>query len=914
MDLGGSVRHSRSLLSSGHWHSSPIAEVLVRLKVGQEPLTQEMAAARIKIFGPNDLPAPKRPGPIRRFLRQFHNLLLYIMLVAAGITALLGDWIDSGVLLGAVIVNVIIGFIQEGRAEKALEALHAMLPSSAVVVRNGAQISIPASQLVPGDRVLLAAGDRVPADLRLTSVHELRIDESPLTGESSPVDKNTQACPADCPVSERANMAFSGTFAVYGRAEGIVVETGSRTELGKINAMLSAIPELATPLTRQINRFGRYLALAILSVAALLFWLGVEWRDLTAVNMFTLVVALAASAIPEGLPAIITITLALGVQRMAHRRAIVRRLPAVESLGSVTTICTDKTGTLTRNEMTVQRIVTSDSVVDVSGAGYSPKGGFSVEGVPIDPHHHPLLAKVLTAGLLCNEALYEPRDGHWILQGDPTEGALLVVAAKAGMWQTNVLGAWQRRGLLPFESVHRFMAAHLTDPEGQHWIFAKGAPERVFDFCKEQLELTGGRPLNVEFWKHAVISAAAQGLRILALASKASPPINGRLDHRDVEEGLTLLGIVGIMDPPRPEARPSVQECHNAGISVKMFTGDHLATAQSIGARIGIGLHSAAVEGSDLSHLSAADFRITALSSEIFARTSPEDKLRLVQALRSAGEVVAMTGDGVNDAPALKQADVGVAMGMNGTEVARQAADIILADDNFATITAAIREGRAVYDNIQKFILFMLPTNGGEALVVIASVVLHTALALTPSQILWINMVTSSTLGLALAFEPAECDIMKRAPHPPGESLISRFFVWRLIYVSILMTLAALGLFYWEYEHGTDLPVARTMCVTTIVISEAFYLFCSRSFFATTFSWEALTGNRMVLLSVAACIPLQWAYSATGLMQLIFESTPLTAVQWLKTVGAASFVFFGSEAEKWALRCFKKLRPDFRSS
>lgn len=828
------------------------------------------------------------------------------MLAAAGITALLGDWIDAGVLLGAVIVNVIIGFIQEGRAEAALEALHAMLPVSATVLRKEGRITLPAAQLVPGDRVVLAAGDRIPADLRLTSVQELRIDESPLTGESSPVEKRLEACEADCPVSERSDMAFSGTFAVYGRAEGIVIETGPRTELGKINAMLSAIPDLATPLTRQINRFGQYLAVAILSVAAVVFWLGVEWRDLPAINMLTLVVALAASAIPEGLPAIITITLALGVQRMAQRNAIVRRLPAVESLGSVTTICTDKTGTLTRNEMTVQRIITTEAAVDVSGVGYAPTGQFSVSGTPLDLRQHPVLTRILEAGLLCNEALYEQRDGHWVLHGDPTEGALLVAAAKAGLWQADARNTWQRRSLLPFESIHRFMAAHLTDSEGQHWILAKGAPERVLDFCTDQLTASGTIPLDVEFWRHAISSAAAQGLRILALAAKAAPPENGSIAHGDIAEGFTLLGVVGIMDPPRPEARPAVEECHMAGIGVKMFTGDHLATARSIGARIGIGLHAPAVEGARLSQMTHPEFRAAALASEIFARTSPEDKLRLVQALRAAGQIVAMTGDGVNDAPALKQADVGVAMGMKGTEVARQAADIILADDNFATIAAAVREGRAVYENIKKFILFMLPTNGGEALVVIASVVLHTALALTPAQILWINMVTSSTLGLALAFEPAEWDIMKRAPRAPKESLISGFFVWRLIYVSVLMTVAALGLFYWEYEHGTALPIARTLCVTTIVFSEALYLFCSRSFFASALSWQALTGNRMVLLSVAVCMPLQWAYSETGLMQLIFDSTPLTALQWLKAMGAAAFVLVGSEAEKWVLRLLQR--------
>ncbi|MDX9707203.1 MAG: cation-transporting P-type ATPase, partial [Azospira sp.] len=780
------------------WHALTGEQAEAQFGSGPAGLSEAEAEARLARFGPNRLAPEKRRSALRRFLAQFHNILLYVMIGAAGITAALGHWVDTGVLIAAVVVNAMIGFIQEGKAESALDAIRAMLSPHATVIRDGRRREIDADGLVPGDRVFLASGDRVPADLRLLSVTALRVDEAALTGESLPVEKETAAVEADASLGDRFCMAYAGTMVVFGQATGIVVATASNTELGRINRMLAGIRALSTPLLRQIDRFGRMLATAILALSAATFALGTLWRGQPPADMFMMVVALAASAIPEGLPAIITITLALGVQRMARRRAIVRRLPAVEALGSVTVICSDKTGTLTRNEMTVQRIVCAGHVFDVGGVGYAPFGDFSVDGRHIDLERHPALALALRAGVLCNDARLVEEDGTWRVEGDPTEGALLVAGSKAGFPAHAGDAAWPREDTIPFESQHRFMATLHSDGDGEPWIFVKGAPERVFEMCERQFDHDGERAIDIDYWRRMATDTAAQGLRLLALACRRAVPAGARLDFADVESGFTLLALVGIVDPPREEAVAAVAECHHAGIRVKMITGDHVETARAIGAQLAIGVGRPAMTGAEVALMSEAELCRAVMEVDVFARASPEHKLRLVQALQADGQVVAMTGDGVNDAPALKCADVGVAMGMKGTEAAKEAADMVLADDNFATIASAVRQGRAVYDNLKKFVLFMLPTNGGEALVVIAAILFELALPLTPAQVLWINMVTSSTLGLALAFEPAERGIMSRPPRPPGEALLSGFFIWRVIFVSVLMMTGALGLFLWE--------------------------------------------------------------------------------------------------------------------
>ncbi|TAH52095.1 MAG: cation-transporting P-type ATPase [Betaproteobacteria bacterium] len=888
--------------SDTRWHALPSEEVQQALRTGAQGLSADEARRRLERHGPNRLAPPRRRGPLLRLLLQFHNVLLYVMLGAATITALLGHWVDTGVLVAAVVVNAVIGFIQEGKAEAALDAIRAMLSPHATVIRDGSRREIDAAELVPGDVVVLASGDRVPADLRLFAVKDLRIEEAALTGESLPAEKALAPVAPDAPLGDRTGMAYSGTVVVYGQATGIVVATGDDTELGRINDMLAAVGHQATPLLRKIDQFGRVLAIAILAAAALTFAIGTLWRGHPPAEMFMMVVALAASAIPEGLPAILTVTLALGVQRMARRNAIVRHLPAVETLGSVTVICSDKTGTLTRNEMTVQRVVIAHHAVDVGGIGYAPVGDFSIDGRLIDVDRHPALARAILGGVLCNDARLREEDDLWRVEGDPTEGALLVLGDKAGISLHAAAERLPRIDSIPFESEHRFMATHHRDRDGASWIYLKGAPERILDLCDRQLQHDGEQPLDADFWRRMATDTAAQGLRLLAIACRQASPAGDRLGFGDVQAGYTMLALVGIIDPPRAEAIDAVAECHHAGIRVKMITGDHAETARAIGAQLAIGVGKPAITGAEVALMDDAELRRVAMDVDVFARASPEHKLRLVRALQDDGQVVAMTGDGVNDSPALKRADVGVAMGMKGTEAAKEAADMVLADDNFATIATAVREGRAVYDNLKKFILFMLPTNGGEALVVIAAILFELTLPLTPAQVLWINMVTSSTLGLALAFEPAEHGIMARRPRPPGAPLLSGFFVWRVTMVSLLMMTGALGLFLWELELGNDIETARTMAVNAVVAAEMFYLLNSRHILASVLTHDGLLGNRVALAAIAACIPLQLAFTHLPAMQAIFGSSDLTALEWGKVAAAGMMVFAVAELEKLVIR------------
>ncbi|MEO1767726.1 cation-transporting P-type ATPase [Thiobacter aerophilum] len=894
------------------WHALDGEAVLVRLDARREGLTSEEAARRRARFGVNALPAPRQRGPLMRFLLQFHDLLIYVLLASAGVTAFMGHWVDTGVILGVVVINALIGFIQEGKAKAALEAIRGLLSPRAQVLRDGRRQEVDAAELVPGDIIFLAAGDRVPADVRLLSVKGLRVDEALLTGESMPVDKQVAAVGADAPLIDRSTMAWSGTLVTSGQGMGVVVATGALSEIGRISELLADVAPLETPLLRRMAQFGRWLTVLILTIAGATFAYGTLLKGFSASEMFLVAVGLAVAAIPEGLPAIITITLAVGVQAMAKRNAIVRRLPAVEALGAVTVIVSDKTGTLTRNEMTVQVLLTAERSLEVTGVGYAPEGCFQADGKEVLPEAEPLLIEVARLSALCNDASLHREGDEWRLSGDPTEGALLTLAMKVGLDPGFEAEAWPRTDVIPFESEHRFMATLHHDHAGHGVIYLKGAPERILALCHWQWTPTGPRPLDAQRWHSAMARVAARGMRLLALAMKPAAPGQRELRFQDVEDGgFTLLAVAGLTDPPREEARRAVAACLAAGIRVSMITGDHALTARAIGNQLGLRPDGEVrvLAGSEIDALDDAGLRQTVRETEVFARASPEHKLRLVQAFQANGEVVAMTGDGVNDAPALKRADVGVAMGRKGTEAAKEAAEIVLADDNFATIASAVEEGRTIYDNIRKAIVFILPTNGGQAGVLVAAVLLGLdVLPITPVQILWVNMVTSVTLALALAFEPAEPDIMQRPPRNPREPVLSTFMLWRVAFVSVLLVGASLGLFLWELARATPVEVARTAAVNLLMVGEAFYLLNCRRLLRPVPPWQAFTGNRWIAVSVGVLLLLQLAFTYAPVMQRLFHTAPLDVPAWSRILLFGLAVLVLVELEKKVVRLGSQLK------
>lgn len=879
-----------------NWHALSPDTVLAEQQTGDTGLNSAEAAQRLAVHGSNRLTPPKRRGPLLRFLLQFHNVLIYVLLGAAGVTAALGHWVDTSVIFGVVFINSLIGFVQEGKAEKSLEAIRNMLSLHAAVLRDGRRQEIDAVELVPGDVVLLASGDKVPADLRLIETRSLRIEEATLTGESEPVEKSSDPVAEDAPIGDRTCMAYSGTLVVFGQGRGVVVATGDATEIGRIGRMLSEVDAVETPLTRQMAQFGRWLTAAILVLAGFTLAFGTLVHGQPVGEMFLAAVGLAVAAIPEGLPAIMTITLAIGVQRMAGRNAIIRRMPAVETLGAVTTICSDKTGTLTKNEMTVLRLATADALVDVSGVGYAPHGGFTVDGREVDPVR---LIDVARAALLCNDATLREANGEWKLEGDPTEGALLTLALKLGLDARFEAEALPRIDVIPFESEHRFMATLHHDHAGHAFAFVKGAPERVIGMCARHRAGGEDRPIDPDFWHARIDDLAAQGFRVLALAMVPMDKGKRELAFADVEGGLTLLALAGIMDPPREEAIRAVAVCHSAGIRVKMITGDHAVTAAAIARSMGMQVSGGrALTGAEIEALDAAALRQAVREVDVFARASPEHKLRLVEAMQANGEVASMTGDGVNDAPALKRADVGVAMGHKGTEAAKEAAEMVLADDNFASIAAAVEEGRAVYDNLRKAVVYVLPTSVGQASMVLIAVLLDMTLPITPVQILWVNMVTAVTLSLAIAFERPEPGLMARPPRDPREPLVNGFMFWRIGFVTVLLVATSFGMFLWELERGMELEFARTAAVNTLVMGQIVYLFNCRRLKGSVLSREGLLGNAIALKATAVLIALQLAMTHLPFKQALFGTDHLDAETWLRVILAGVLVLFAVEAEK----------------
>ena len=886
-----------------HWHERSVETVLSLLGAEASGLTATEAAERLRTLGPNRLPEPRRAGPVVRFLRQFHNLLIYVLLAAAAVTAVLGHPVDTGVILAVVLVNAVVGFVQEGKAEQALSAIRDMLAPEARVLRDGRRTLAPAESLVPGDVVLLEAGDRVPADLRVISSHGLRIQEAVLTGESVPVEKATAPVDRDAPLGDRRSMAFSGALVSAGTGRGVVVATGSATEIGRISGMLETVESTATPLLRQMEAFARTITVAILAIAALILVFGYFASGMSFSDIFMAVVGLSVAAIPEGLPAILTVTLAIGVQGMAARRAIVRRLPAIEALGSVSVICSDKTGTLTKNEMTVASVATARRLFRVSGAGYAPHGGITLEGREVDVAAHPLLGELARGAILCNDADVAEVDGRWSVTGDPMEGALVSFGWKAGHAPAALREANPQTDAIPFDAAHRFMATLHHDHEGAAAIHVKGAPERVIAMCASQHgEENGREALDPDYWDARAQEIAAGGQRVLAIAAKAADPAKGTLTFDDVDGDLTLLGLVGLIDPPREEAVAAVAECRAAGIRVKMITGDHAGTAAAIARALGLENADDVLTGAQIDQLGTDALRDAAQRVDVFARTSPEHKLRLVEALQAGGAAVAMTGDGVNDAPALKRADIGVAMGRTGTEAAKEAAEIVLADDNFATIAEAVRAGRTVYDNLKKAIVFLLPVNGGEALALVVALLLGLTLPITPVQILWVNMVSSVVLGMALAFEGPEPDIMRRPPRRADEPILSRFVLWRVGFVSLLFCAGIFGMFTFAQAQGASLEEARTVAVNTLVVMEIFYLFSVRFLNTTSLSLRAALGTRPVLVAIAAVSVLQVGFTYAPFMEAFFDTRPLGLLQGLAVVAVGPLLLLILEIEKRVLR------------
>ena len=894
------------------WHALDHHAALSRHEVEPDQgLTEEEAGRRLSRHGPNRLPEHPGKSAWARFAEQLAAPLVLVLIAAGIVTALLGEWVDSSVIFGVVLVNAVIGYLQEGKAAAALAALAKSVATEVTVLRGGQRLRIDAAGLVPGDIVILAAGDKVPADLRLLRGKELRTVEAALTGESLPVQKHFETLPEETVLADRRNMAYAGTTVVSGQGSGLVVATGAATETGRISGLIAAAPDLATPLTRKMAAFANLLLWAILGLAALTFVIG-TLRGETAFDMFMAAVALAVGAIPEGLPAAITVTLAIGVARMARRRAIVRHLPAVEALGSTTVICSDKTGTLTENAMTVRALWAGGLLYEVSGHGYAPEGDFLLNGQKVGaggtaPAGMETAKEALLAGMLCNDAGLAHDKGQWQITGDPTEAALLVAAHKAGLDEATVASLFPRVDELPFESARQTMAT-LHAVGGERVLYAKGALEKLLPACSHVLDGQNRvAPLDTALRDNIGAAAAAlaqQGLRVLALCRHSGH--DDFLDPTHLEAGLTFLGLAGMIDPPRPRAVGAVRACHSAGIRVKMITGDHADTALAIARRLNIVPDGGrALTGSQLAALDDAALAAAVHEVDVFARVEPEQKLRLVRALQANGEIVAMTGDGVNDAPALKSADIGIAMGMAGTEVAKEAAAMVLTDDNFATIEAAVEEGRGIFDNLVKFITWTLPTNFGEGLVILAAIVAGVTLPITPLQILWINMTTAVLLGLPLAFEPVEGNVMRRPPRPPAAPLLDRVLIDRIVLVGVLMLAGAFGLFLLALERGASIEEARSIAVNVFVAIETAFLFNCRSL--TQPLWRvAPFSNLWVWGGAGAMLLLQAMFTYLPLFHELFGTAPIGLQAWLEIGAVALAALLVMEGEKALRRALRR--------
>lgn len=867
------------------WHALEVDEVRTHLETDLESgLTTESVTRRQEEFGKNVLPEKEKTPEIIKFLRQFNDVLVYVLLAAAVVTGFLGEYIDTIVIVLVVTIIGVVGYLQENKAEEALEGIKKLLETKAIVIRNGKQSEIDSSDLVVGDVLVLAAGDKVPADARVVQAEKFKVEESALTGEATTVEKKPDVVKEDAVLADRKNMVYSGTSVVTGSAKAIVTAIGEGTELGQINASISEVQTVKTPLIRQTTKFGQTVSIAILIISVVIYAFGYFLREYEPVELMLTTIGLAVAAIPEGLPAVISIILALGVRNMAEQKAIVRSLPSVETLGAVSVICTDKTGTLTKNEMTVKQIVTAKHDIEVSGSGYAPNGNLELNGQPFDLDDDESMIDLLTVGKTCNDAQLYEEDGNWVINGDPTEACLLTVAEKA----ERPIERLKVISKIPFDSEYKYMAT-LVDYKGERMIFVKGAPDRLFDMVSSE-------DFKQDYWDEKRKEIADRGQRVLGAGLKRVDSSKVSIDHEDVEDGLTFLGLFGIVDPPRPEAIEAVAACRDAGIRIKMITGDHKDTAVAIAKELGMEVEGA-LEGRELTDMTDEEIKEASVHNDVFARTSPNDKLRLVKGLQENGLITAMTGDGVNDAPALKRADIGIAMGIKGTEVAKEASQMILVDDNFKTIYNAVREGRRVYDNLKKTILFLLPTNGGQALLVAMSILLGAAAPLSPVQILWVNMVVAITLSLAIAFEPLEESTMKRPPRPANVPLLSRYYIFRVIFVSIIIGGGSLWINYMLGDFNYSTEKLQTITLNAIVMAQLFHLYNCRTELAPAFN-RHFFDNKIAFLVSALLIALQLFITYVPFMHTLFGTASLTWEDWIYPVAFGAVVFIIVEIEK----------------
>ena len=895
-----------------NWYSVGIEET-IRLTESDsvKGLSENEIKERLQIFGKNLLPEKKKQSVIIRFLKHFNDILIYVLFAAAIINIFLKKYIDTVIILLVTVVNASIGFFQENKAEKALADIKKMLSLKAQVIRNGQREEIDASELTIGDIVLLSPGDKVPADLRLIKTDNLKIEESPLTGESVPSEKTTGALSAETMLGDRINMAFSSTTVSAGTGMGVVVGVGEHTEIGKINQMMSTVEELTTPLLKQTAQFGKMVSVVILAGAAIIFLFGYFFRQYETYQLLLSVIGLAIAAIPEGLPAILAIILSIGVQNMAKRNAIVRTLPSVETLGSVSVICSDKTGTLTKNEMTVQALETRAGEYLVTGTGYMPEGDILSDGKKVDFAKESLLKELTECFKICNDAsLSKDEDGLWTIKGDPTEGSLITLFYKADINHNDV----KRISTIPFDSEYKYMAT-LIEKDNHNVIYIKGAPDKLLSMAEREITDQGEKSFDKKYWNDKISQLALRGLRVIGAAYKIVDKKVKTINHDDIQNGIVLLGLAGIIDPPREEVVDSVRKCKEAGITVKMITGDHVDTARTIADQLGIGDGITALQGKDLEEMTDEEMKKVVMGCDVFARTSPEHKLRLVRALQANNVICSMTGDGVNDAPALKKADVGVAMGIKGTEVTKDAAEMVLADDNFSTIVTAVEEGRRVYDNLKKTILFILPTNGAEAFLIMAAILFGTIMPLTPVQILWVNMVTSVTISLALAFELAEPNVMKRPPRASETPLLNGYFIWRIIFVSVLIGGWTLWINIGLENKFTKMGMAladkkaliETITIQTIVIAQMFHLFNSRTTRGNAFK-QNFFSNKAVFVVCGLLFIFQGAITYVPFMNKTFGTVPLGLSDWQQPFILGIAVFLIVEVEKAVMRRIDKVK------